>query len=112
MNYFAYASNLDKKAISQICPGGKARFTADLPNHKLFFVGYSRLLKGGYPSFKQFKGQRVPGVVYEVSEADVKKLDKAEDCPATYNRVNVIVWTDSSEQVEAFTYITQAQSPE
>jgi gamma-glutamylcyclotransferase len=112
MNYFAYGSNLSKKQMNERVPGNKPKFTAVLPNHKLLFAGYSRQWKGGTASVKPFRGQRVEGAVYDITEDQFKKLDRFEDYPMTYDHLKVTVWTDSDQQIEAVTYIKKEQSPE
>lgn len=112
MYYFAYGSNLNKKQMKERCPDSKPKFTAILPNYKLIFVGYSRNWKGGVASIKPFKGERVAGAIYEISDTDLKKLDRYEGYPDTYNRIRVKVWTDADEPVEAITYIKIEQTPE
>ncbi len=112
MHYFAYGSNLNMKQMNERVPGNKPKFTAVLPNYKLFFVGYSRNWKGGVASIKPFKGQKVEGAVYEITEDQFKKLDRFEDYGFSYDHLKVTVWTDSDEQVEAITYIKKEQSPE
>ena len=112
MNYFAYASNLNQKQMMERCSGSKPRFTATLPNYKLVCTGWSRQQKGGTASIKPFRGERVPGAVYEISELNLKQLDRYEGYPTTYNRLNVTVWTDAGDPVEAITYIKKEQSQE
>jgi gamma-glutamylcyclotransferase (GGCT)/AIG2-like uncharacterized protein YtfP len=112
MHYFAYASNLSRKQMAERTPGSKPKFSAVLPNYRLIFVGWSRQWKGGVASIKPFKGDKVKGAVYEISENDLKKLDKYEDYPTTYNHLNVMVWTDDGDPMEAITYIKNEQSPE
>ncbi len=112
MNYFAYAANLNRKLMAERCPGQKARFSATLPNYKLIFAGYSRIWKGGVASIKPFRGEKVAGAIYDISEIEFAKLDKFEDFPNTYNKINVIVWTDSGEPVQSITYIKKEQTPE
>jgi gamma-glutamylcyclotransferase len=112
MYYFAYASNLNKKQMAERAPGSKPKFSAVLPNYKLIFVGWSRQWKGGSASIKPFKGEKVKGAVYEITENDLKKLDRYEDFPTTYTHLNVIVWTDDGDPVEAVTYIRNEQSAE
>ncbi len=112
MYYFAYGTNVNKKQIAERCPGNKPKFTAVLPNYKLIFTGWSRQWKGGTASIKPFRGEKVKGAVYEISESDLKKLDKFQDYPTTYSRLNVIVWTDDGDSAEAVTYIKNEQSPE
>jgi gamma-glutamylcyclotransferase len=112
MYYFAYGSNLSKKQMAERCPGGKPKFSAVLPNYKLIFAGWSRHWKGGTASIKPFRGEKVKGACYELSESDFKKLDKYEDYPATYDHMNVIVWTEDGDRSEAVTYIKKIQFPE
>ncbi|HEX76314.1 MAG TPA: gamma-glutamylcyclotransferase [Dehalococcoidia bacterium] len=112
MHYFAYASNLNRKQMAERCPDSKPKFIATLPNYKLIFTGWSRQWQGGVASIKPFRGDKVIGAVYEVSETDLKLLDKYEGYPIIYNRLNVIVWTDAGDHVEAMTYIKIEQSQE
>lgn len=112
MYYFAYGSNLSKKQMAERCPGSKTKFSAVLPNYKLIFTGWSRQWKGGTASIKPFKGEKVKGAVYEISDSDLRKLDRFEDYPMTYNRLNITVWTDDGDPVETVTYIKKEQSPE
>jgi gamma-glutamylcyclotransferase len=112
MYYFAYASNLNRKQMAERAPGSKHRFSAVLPNYTLIFVGWSRQWKGGVASIKPFKGAKVKGAVYEITDSDLKKLDRYEDYPTTYNRFTVMVWTDDGDPVEAVTYSKNEQSPE
>ncbi len=112
MNYFAYGSNLSKKRMAASVPGSKPKFSAALPNYKLIFTGYSRSFKGGTASIKPIKGQCVEGGVYEITEADLRKLDREEEYPTVTNRINIIVWTDANNPIEAITYIKKEQSTE
>jgi len=112
MYYFAYGTNLISKQMAERCPGSKPKFSAVLPNYKLIFTGWSRQWKGGTASIKPFKNEKVRGALYEIPESDLKKLDKFQDYPTTYNRLNVTVWTDDGDPVEAVTYIKNEQSPE
>jgi len=112
MNYFAYGSNLNKKQMVARAPESMPKLSATLPNYKLIFTGYSRSLKGGTASIKPFRGQKVMGAIYEITEADMRRLDKYEDYPTTYNRINVTVWNERNEPVEAITYIKKEQSTE
>jgi gamma-glutamylcyclotransferase len=112
MYYFAYASNLNSKQMAERCPGSKPVSSAVLPNYKLIFVGWSRQWKGGVASIKPVKGEKVMGAVYDVSETNLKQLDKYEGYPSNYNHLKVTVWTDDGDPVEAITYIKTAQSQE
>ena len=112
MYYFAYGSNLNKKQMLERCPDSKPWFMATLHNYKLIFVGWSRQWRGGVASIKPFRGDRVPGAIYEVSDTDLKQLDKYEGYPNDYNRLNVTVVNEDGDAVEVVTYIKIRQSEE
>lgn len=102
MYYFAYGSNLNQKQMKERCPDSQPRFTAVLPNYKLVFTGWSRQWRGGVASIKSFRGDRVRGAIYEVTEACLKRLDRFE---SGYSRLKVTVFGEDDESVEAITYI-------
>ena len=112
MYYFAYGSNLGRKQMSERCHDAKPRFVATLLNYKLIFAGWSRKWRGGVASIKPFRDGKVIGGVYEVSERDLRSLDKHEGYPTVYDRRNVVVITKDGEPVEAVTYIKREQSEE
>jgi len=98
--------------MSERCPGAKPKFTATLPNFKLIFTGWSRKWHGGVASIKPLRGERVIGAVYEISERDLRLLDKHEGYPNTYNRIDVVVFTEDGESIKAVTYVKVEQSEE
>ena len=102
MNYFAYASNLNKKQMQTRCPDSRPRFIATLPNFKLIFTGWSRELHGGKATIKSSRGDKVRGAVYEVGEVCLRHLDRHE---AGYSRANVTVFDEDSQPISAVTYI-------
>ncbi len=112
MYYFAYASNLNRKQMLERYPNAKPRFTATLPNFKLIFTGWSRKWRGGVASIKPLKGEKVMGAVYEISERDLRFLDRDEGYPNIYNRREVVVFPEDGEAVKAVTYIKVEQSEE
>ena len=102
MHYFAYGSNLNQKQMKERCPDSKPLFTAVLPNYKLVFVGWSRQWRGGVASIQSFRGERVRGAIYEVTEACLQRLDRYE---SGYNRLKVTVVGEDDEHIEAITYV-------
>jgi gamma-glutamylcyclotransferase len=112
MDYFAYASNLNKQQMKLRCPDAKPKFQAVLPNYRLIFTGWSREWKGGTASIKPLRGEKVAGGVYEISEKDLRRLDRYEDYPATYDHINVLVINDNGTASTAITYIKRHQSDE
>jgi gamma-glutamylcyclotransferase (GGCT)/AIG2-like uncharacterized protein YtfP len=107
MYYFAYASNLNRNQMKERCPDSKPLFTATLPNYKLVFEGWSRQWRGGYANIRLFKGEKVRGAVYEVTEQCLRRLDKFE---SPYKRFKVTVFDEDREAIEAIAYIKTEQT--
>jgi gamma-glutamylcyclotransferase (GGCT)/AIG2-like uncharacterized protein YtfP len=107
--YFAYASNLNKKQMRERCADSKPRFTATLPNYKLVFLGWSREWRGGKASIRLFRGEKVLGAIYDVSEQCLRQLDKYE---SSYGRLKVTVFDEDGKPIEAITYIKSGQAEE
>jgi gamma-glutamylcyclotransferase len=103
--YFAYGSNLSKKQMKERCPDSKPVSIVTLHNYKLVFVGWSRKWRGGVVSVKPFRGEKVLGAIYEISEEDLRRLDKYQGSPDAYTRMKVAVTGDFGEQIEAVTYV-------
>lgn len=82
---------------------------AVLPNYKLVFTGWSREWHGGKASIRSFRGGKVHGAIYEVTEVCLRRLDKYE---AGYSRLNVIVFNEDNQPVPAVTYISSGQLEE
>ena len=94
------------------CPDSKPLLVATLPNYKLVFAGWSRQWRGGYATIKLFRGEKIFGAIYEVSERDLRRLDKYEGCPGNYNRLNVTVFGEDGKPIEAITYIKSGRLEE
>ena len=111
MYYFAYGGNLNQKQMLERCPDSKPKFVATLPNYKLVFVGWSRQWRGGVASIKPFRGEKVLGAIYDISDRDLRRLDSYEGYP-NYDRLKVTVFNEKGEAVEAITYIKVRQPEE
>ncbi|MFC2052163.1 gamma-glutamylcyclotransferase family protein [Chloroflexota bacterium] len=112
MYYFAYGSNLNRKQMLERCPDSKPKFTATIPNYKLIFVGWNRQWRGGVASIRFFRGEKVPGAIYEVSDRDLRRLDSYEGYPGHSDRLSVTVFSEDGEPVQAVTYIKTGQVEE
>jgi hypothetical protein len=109
MYYFAYASNLGKKQMQTRCPASKPMFSAVLPNYRLVFTGWSREWHGGKATIKSFRGEKVRGAIYDATDACMRQLDKYE---AGYARLNVTVFDEDNQAIQAVTYIKSGQLEE
>ena len=91
------------------CPDSQPKFVATLPNYKVVFTGWSREWRGGKATIKSFRGEKVRGAIYEVSDACLRQLDKHE---AGYTRFNVNVFDEDNQPQQAITYIKSGQLEE
>ncbi len=112
MYYFAYGCYLSKRQMKERCPDSKPMFAVSLRNYKLVFVGWLRQWRGGVASIKPFRGEKVLGAIYEISERDLRQLDKYEGYPDNYTRLNVTVADEFGSQIEAVTYVKIKQLEE
>ena len=112
MYYFAYATDLNRQQMRERCPQAKPVSIVTLHHYKLVFAGWSRKWRGGVATIQPFRGERVLGAIYEVSEADLRRLDKYQDTPGLYTRVNIGVNDDFGELIEAVTYVRSGRADE
>ena len=66
----------------------------------------------GYANIVEDAESVVEGILYEIKESDLRKLDKFEGYPFHYRRTRVYVKLDDGERVEAITYIAQPEKVE
>jgi gamma-glutamylcyclotransferase (GGCT)/AIG2-like uncharacterized protein YtfP len=115
--YFAYGSNLDPRQMELRCPGHRVLCRAMLHDHQLAFHGESRVWGGAIAAADPRAGATVHGVVYELRPHDFAALDRAEGYAGpghpgnVYERVQLSVELENSEELEVFTYILSGPSP-
>jgi len=78
MLYYAYGSNMDWNQMRRRCPSARFVGIALLQDHKLEFTRKSQQRGCGVADVVPITGQNVWGVVYEISDLDVGKLDASE----------------------------------
>jgi len=97
---FVYGTLMDIEKAGRILKRKvKSAKVAFLPNYELTF-NVESMFGTGNPNIKE-GGRGVWGVVYEVDEKDLEKLDKISP---RYRRIKVKVIVDGNE-VEAWTYV-------
>jgi gamma-glutamylcyclotransferase (GGCT)/AIG2-like uncharacterized protein YtfP len=79
MYYFAYGSNLHWPQMQRRCPSSKFVCVARLPEYEFGITRHSRLRDCGTANVYPAAGKEVWGVVYEVSDADMRIMDGFED---------------------------------
>jgi gamma-glutamylcyclotransferase (GGCT)/AIG2-like uncharacterized protein YtfP len=108
---FAYGSNLDEAQMQARCPSARVLGRAQLVGHALVFGGHSGRQGGAVASVVRNDGQAVDGLLYTLSENDLRALDCFEGAPWVYERVTRVVTTSHGVQQRAFVYILSTRRP-
>ncbi len=69
----------------------------------------SRNPREGYANIVEDEGGVVKGIVYEIADEDIEKLDRYEGYPQHYSRQKVKIRLQSGDVVEATVYIARQQ---
>jgi gamma-glutamylcyclotransferase (GGCT)/AIG2-like uncharacterized protein YtfP len=78
MLYFAYGSNMNWGQIRERCPSACFVGMAVLPDHQLAFTRESRKRQCGVADAVRGDGRKLWGVVYEIDDRDLPRLDDCE----------------------------------
>ncbi len=76
--YFAYGSNMDPVQMRQRCPSARFVAVAKLPDYRLAFTRYAKDRGCGTCDGIPESGKAIWGVVFELSEADLQRMDERE----------------------------------
>ena len=108
IKYFAYGSNMDEKQIIKRGVIFTARQRAKLNGFKLVFnkVAQSNP-EMGYANIIDSPEDTVEGVLYEIDESGIARLDRYEGAPDHYRRALALVTTVDGQIVTAIVYIAQ-----
>jgi gamma-glutamylcyclotransferase len=107
MLYFSYGSFLDSETLMKHCPNAKYVGKAVLPNWEVQFNFLSRTYNGGVTGIEPAAAKLVRGVLYEVTDEELLKLDKIEGIPeGIYYRQTLYVVDELCKVVKAGTYRT------
>ncbi len=71
--YFAYGANMDIAAMARRCPTSTVIGPARLMNHRFF------IMRAGVASVRRAPGSVVHGLLWTLSQADVRPLDRFEE---------------------------------
>ncbi|MBW1689895.1 MAG: gamma-glutamylcyclotransferase [Deltaproteobacteria bacterium] len=105
MNYFSYGQSMDNEKMREWDVEFSGRNRARLLGYRLEFNKISlENPDEGYANIVQFENGIVEGLLYEIREEDLSKLDEHEGCPDQFERIEVEVLSDSWQRVKAFTY--------
>lgn len=100
--YIAYGSNLNEGQMAFRCPTAKPIAKSCLNDYRLVFQGQ---LNSAHANVIPEKGYSVPVVVWEITEADEKALDRYEGVAGGYYTKEYINIEIEDEMKEALIYI-------
>lgn len=103
MRYFAYGSNIDPRLMSEACPEAQLVGPARLDGYRLEFNVYSDRWEGGAANLEPDDRGHVWGVVWEVTEEDLDRLDTFAGHPTFFRREDVRAEL-GGENAECVTY--------
>ena len=99
MRYIAYGSNMVREQMDYRCPDAKLIGTGYISGARLEFYLHATVEKTGDMR------NRVPVVVWEISAADEKRLDRYEGYPSYYVKEEWPVRMDDGSEIKGMIYI-------
>ena len=100
--YIAYGSNMSFEQMGWRCPDAVLMGCGVIHEYELLFKGS---LTGNYATIEPKEGASVPVLLWYVSEADEKKLDRYEGCPRFYYKTELPVTMADGASVTGIVYI-------
>jgi gamma-glutamylcyclotransferase (GGCT)/AIG2-like uncharacterized protein YtfP len=106
--YFAYGSNMNWEQMQRRCPSAKFVCVARLKDYRFAIARHSRLRNCGTANIFVETGSEVWGIVYDVSEQELRILDDFED---GYRRERMLVLAigNSQSSVEVLVYMAEKE---
>lgn len=104
ISYFAYGSNLDPEQMQRRCPGHRVVGAGFLRGHRLRFQGEGVDWGGAVATIVPDASETVWGVIFELSEDDLRRLDEYEG-PELYDRRDFDVRLADGGAVRATAYV-------
>jgi len=106
--YFAYGSNLDLPQMKRRCPSSKLISKGSLSCYRLTFNRFSSGWGGGVADVIQDQGSKVWGLVFEISDTDLERLDRYEgyhkDETSLYERWKTVIDTPNGQVSDVWVY--------
>ena len=106
--YFAYGSNLDLSQMKIRCPESRLISKGSLSGHSLTFNRFSSGWRGGVADVIQDQDSKVWGLVFEISDSDLERLDRYEGCykdqASLYERWKAVIDTPDGQVCDVWVY--------
>ena len=106
MKFFVYADNLNPVQLKRRAPEHQFVCKAYLPDHTIQFSRWSSQWRCGLASVMPSSGERVWGIVLEITDEDLKLLDEFEgEVPSgAFRHVQATVMTEGGEKLLVTTH--------
>lgn len=99
MKYIAYGSNMIENHMAHRCPDGRLIGVGHLPNHRLEFYRHATV------EADDTCVTGVPVAVWEISDADERRLDVYEGFPHYYSKEEATVRMADGSEIKGMVYI-------
>lgn len=99
MKYIAYGSNMVKEQMDYRCPDAKLIGTGYIERARLEFYLHATVKRS------QIKDARVPVAVWEISDADERRLDRYEGFPDYYIKEEWPVTLSDGSKIRGMIYL-------
>ena len=104
--YFAFGSNMEEGQMKRRCPSASGGRFVTLKGYSLTFVGHSTSWGGAVATIRPDESGIVYGRVWELTWADLMKLDRFEGHPYAYERQSMTL----DDGTEAMIYIKPVEN--
>lgn len=112
MIYFAYGANIDQQQMRLRSRSARNVGLARLDGWRLCFPRYSFIRQSALASIEEAADESVWGALFEIADADMKRLDACEGYYVAsdrqgnpFNRIDVEARYKEGDKVKAFTYV-------
>ena len=106
--YFAYGSNLDLSQMKRRCPEYRLISKGSLSGYRLTFNRFSSGWGGGVADVIQDQDSKVWGLVFEISDSDLERLDRYEgynkNQTSMYERWKTVINTPNGQISDVWVY--------
>src|SRR5579872_2588960 len=104
MLYFGYGSNMSREEIAKVELQNIFLRRVRLKNFRFVYDGFSSGRKSPVANIVESPKDVVWGGLYEITDGDLKKLDKKEGFPTIYQRDIFEVFDDNEKKWQAISY--------
>jgi gamma-glutamylcyclotransferase (GGCT)/AIG2-like uncharacterized protein YtfP len=109
VEYFAYGSNMSRSVMDVVSPHHRFVGRAQLPGYRLGFTRRSVRTGTGVADIVVDPTATVWGILYEVDDGDLARLDRKEGAGWAYARTEVDVCDDDGGSHRAVAYVVIAK---